>query len=262
MAFLLAGPEDANVRALLVPGFTGSKEDFIAVLPIVAEAGVRVVAFDQAGQFESTGPEQPERFALAALGSDVVTLSRALWPDGPRPHLVGHSLGGLVARSAVLEAPNDFASLTLLSSGPAAVPEHQRPALEMLRQLLPHTDLAVLWEAKQALDESKGADPPAPDVQDFLVRRWLLNSPQGLRVKAGILLSEPDRTEQLRSCDITTLVTYGDEDDVWSPDDQAAMSQRLNAAREVMAGVGHAPAADAPEPTADILLRFWGLRTP
>jgi len=41
--------------ALLVPGFTGSKEDFIPVLQSLAAAGRRVVAMDMLGQYESQG---------------------------------------------------------------------------------------------------------------------------------------------------------------------------------------------------------------
>ena len=33
--------------AVFVPGFTGSKEDFVAVLPLLADADVGVVTFDQ-----------------------------------------------------------------------------------------------------------------------------------------------------------------------------------------------------------------------
>ena len=40
---------------LLVPGYTGSKEDFIAVLAPLAAAGHEVLAIDQRGQYESPG---------------------------------------------------------------------------------------------------------------------------------------------------------------------------------------------------------------
>ena len=41
--------------ALLIPGFTGSKEDFIPVLQPLASAGRRVVAIDMRGQYQSPG---------------------------------------------------------------------------------------------------------------------------------------------------------------------------------------------------------------
>jgi pimeloyl-ACP methyl ester carboxylesterase len=45
--------------ALLVPGYTGSKEDFIPLLGPLAAAGRRVVAVDMRGQYQTPGPDDP-----------------------------------------------------------------------------------------------------------------------------------------------------------------------------------------------------------
>ena len=50
------GGEAVRGTALLVAGYPGSKEDFAPLLAPLAEAGYRVVALDQRGQFESPGP--------------------------------------------------------------------------------------------------------------------------------------------------------------------------------------------------------------
>lgn len=257
LATLQAGPADASARALFVAGFTGSKEDFIAVLPLVGRAGVHAVSYDQLGQYQSTTSADEARFSVEALAADVIELSRTIWPDGPRPHLVGHSLGGLVSRRAVLTAPADFASLTLLASGPHDVPEHQRPPLELLRQVLPATDLAAVWEAKQALDASKGIPEPPEPIGEFLRVRWIASSPHGLRAKAGILLTEQDHVAALAATGTPTLVMFGSNDDVWPPEDQRVMADRLGAPAVTVPNVGHSPATEAPAETARALLDFW-----
>lgn len=257
IAVLSAGDPTSPTRALLVPGFTGSKEDFIAVLPLLAHAGVHVVAYDQAGQYESRSEAEESRFSIDALAADVHALAAAIWPSGPRPHLVGHSLGGLVARAAVLARSHAFASLTCLSSGPGAVPEPQRPPLELLRAVLPDTSLAQVWEAKVALDESRGMPVPAGEIGAFLRTRWVAGSPHALRAKAGMLLTEPDRTALLAATGVTAAVVFGSDDDVWSPTVQEEMAQALGAPVTEIAGVGHSPAADAPDETADALLGHW-----
>ena len=48
-----AGPVPVRGVAVLLPGFTGSKEDFIPLLPLIAAAGYRVICYDQRGQYES-----------------------------------------------------------------------------------------------------------------------------------------------------------------------------------------------------------------
>src|SRR4051812_2297884 len=57
---------------VLVPGFTGSKEDFIALLEPVAAAGYRAVAIDGRGQYESPGPRDEAAYAQGALARDLL----------------------------------------------------------------------------------------------------------------------------------------------------------------------------------------------
>jgi len=49
LARISLGPSDGE-RVVLVPGVTGSKEDFILMMPLLAAAGYRVEAFDMAGR--------------------------------------------------------------------------------------------------------------------------------------------------------------------------------------------------------------------
>ena len=84
--------------ALLVPGYTGSKEDFLAILDLLADDSRQVVAIDMRGQFETAGADDPDGYAAAALGADILAIMHA---TGAR-HLVGHSYGGLIGREAVL----------------------------------------------------------------------------------------------------------------------------------------------------------------
>jgi pimeloyl-ACP methyl ester carboxylesterase len=87
--------------ALLIPGYTGSKEDFLAILDLLADGSRHVVAIDMRGQFETPGADDPDGYRVTALGSDIAAIIHA---TGAR-HLVGHSYGGLVAREALLTRP-------------------------------------------------------------------------------------------------------------------------------------------------------------
>ena len=61
--------------ALLVPGYTGSKEDFLLILQALAAAGRQVVAIDMRGQFETPGADDPAAYQLDALAADVTMLA-------------------------------------------------------------------------------------------------------------------------------------------------------------------------------------------
>src|SRR5262245_66515972 len=59
--------------ALLIPGYTGSKEDFLPVLGPLARAGRRVIAIDMRGQYESPAAADAHAYGLAALARDAAT---------------------------------------------------------------------------------------------------------------------------------------------------------------------------------------------
>ncbi len=257
LALLEAGrPGTQRTGVVLVPGFTGSKEDFIAVLGAIAADGRHVVAYDQRGQYESVGPEEDSAYTVDALAADVLAV--VAWMGGAPVHLLGHSFGGLVARRAVLNAPQCFRSLVLLGSGPAAIPGQRSVWLRRLRSVLRQGGVPAVWAATKALsagDPRAAAQPP--EMQEFLERRFLASSAAGMKVMGETLLTEPDTVEELRRSGVPILVAHGEDDDAWPGAVQAEMARRLGARYVAVPDAVHSPAAEAPEATADTLLAFW-----
>jgi pimeloyl-ACP methyl ester carboxylesterase len=251
--------------ALLVPGYTGSKEDFLTVLEPLAAAGRKVVAIDQRGQYQSAAASTAAGYQLDQLAEDVLAVAAAIAGDSGQVHVLGHSFGGLVSRQAVLSEPVMFLSLTLLSSGPAAIGGARAEALQdLLRYLEPaagdvehmRTMITQLWHT-QLMPQAK-ADGTPDDVIDFLADRALLSCPLGLAVMATHLLDCPDRTDDLAVLpDLPKLISYGENDDAWPPDVQDLMAKRLGAQRVCIPGAAHSPAVEAPETTAAMLTSFW-----
>jgi pimeloyl-ACP methyl ester carboxylesterase len=248
--------------ALLVAGYTGSKEDFAPVLRPLGEAGYRIVAIDQRGQYESPGPDDPDRYSVEELGADVVLVARALREESGEPlHLVGHSFGGLVCRAAVLQAPDLFTTFTLFGSGPAQLTGRRADLLDHLGPLL---DGGGVEAVHQALEQVAMTDPKAQAVprptREFLSRRFLRNSEAGLRGMAAALLSVPDRVAELVAAGVPLVVTHGEADDAWMPHVQADMAQRLGARYAVFDNSIHSPAVENPVRSFEVLLDFWAGR--
>ncbi len=257
--------------ALLVPGYTGSKEDFLAILDLLADGSRQVAAIDMRGQFETPGADDPGSYSAAALGADIIAIMHA---TGAR-HLAGHSYGGLIGREAVLAGTGSgaqLASFTLMSSGPAAL---TGPRAEELRALLatlgagdgpgdggmPDTavlraGIAEVWRAHLE-PQAVAAGVPA-DIVTFLGRRMRGNDPAGLVVMARHMLTARDRTAELARLEqIPMLVIYGEDDNAWAPAAQENMARRLGARRLCIPAAVHSPAVEAPATTASALTKFW-----
>ncbi|MEV8591335.1 alpha/beta hydrolase [Streptomyces sp. NPDC051180] len=242
---------------LLLPGYTGSKEDFLALLGPLGEAGYRAVAVDGRGQHESPGPRGRRAYRRRELALDAVAQAAALG-DGP-VHLVGHSFGGLVARAAAALAPGAFRSLTLLSSGPGPVARPQRIRVRVLRGALALLPKERVWQAMCLLD-SRGEEPGAadpPELTAFLRRRWMRTRIAQLAGAGRLLLDGRDGTAELSALRMPLHIAYGADEAVWSPADLSAAAALTGAHHTVVAGAGHSPNVSHPEELAERLAAFW-----
>ncbi|MCX5050861.1 MULTISPECIES: alpha/beta fold hydrolase [unclassified Streptomyces] len=245
--------------ALLLPGFTGSKEDFNPLQETLSARGYRTVAVDGRGQYESDGPRDDESaYAQAELAQDALAQAAAL---GTPVHLVGHSLGGQIARAAVLLDRAPFLSLTLMASGPAQISVSQQQRVKLLRDALAVMSMAEVWEAIQAMEPPEETDTGDLDAglddQDDLRRRWLGNKPAQLIATGLQLCVEPDRVADLAAVALPFHVLSGSRDDTWAVPLLDDMALRLRAHRTVVQGAEHSPNTDNPLDTARAFADFW-----
>jgi pimeloyl-ACP methyl ester carboxylesterase len=286
LAALRATPPDGASRhgiAVLVPGYTGSKEDFIAVMAPLAEAGYEVLALDQRGQNESAGPDDPDAYTLPQLAADladiVTGLTDAAETDDTatdatatvigttttgttaapaRIHLMGHSFGGLVAREYALAHPDRIRTLALLDSGPAAIPGRSAEQAKLLSAAAAFMTSAEIWTEMQKLAAAEGAPQhPDPNVRAFLQRRFENNDTAMLAGMGTSILSATDRTPELAAAGFRLLVAAGVGDDAWPVELQKEMATRLGTDLVLIEDAAHSPAAENPAATTRLLAGFW-----
>ncbi len=233
--------------ALLIHGFTGSKEDFAEMGPLLTARGYRVVTFDNRGQHESAHSHRDDAYTIPTLARDAIALVDhfAL----ARPHVLGHSFGGLVAQRAVVLAPRRWASLTLFCSGP-----HGRFGLPDLTEII---DVLSTRSMPEAWDTRRDAEARKSPRYEVLKRRWAVSDPRSVVTHARHLLSEPSIVEQVHATGMPVHVVYGENDDAWPLAMQDQMALDLDAPVTVIADAGHCPNEDRPDQTAKVIAEFW-----
>lgn len=242
---------DARGHVLLVPGWTGSKEDFTPLLPLLADAGFAATAYDQRGQHETSGSDADD-YSLAGLAADAAALAGVTSPDGPT-HLLGHSFGGLVAQTAAADLPEVWRSVSLLCTGPGALGSTPSRPLERLVEALDgDRPMGDIFRELKAAD--LGTHPP--DVEAFLLRRFEGNARRGLRDVTQHLVDAPERVADVAATGLPVWVGRGEGDDAWPHEAQDAMAALLGTTVHVIPDADHSPAVENPQGLAEAWLPF------
>lgn len=230
---------DLRGHVLLVPGWTGSKEDFTPILPLLSAAGFAVTAYDQRGQFETPGAPDGD-YSLAALAQDAVAIADAAPGADLGSHVLGHSFGGLVAQRAVIDHADRWKSLSLLCTGPGALASSPTRPLERMVEAIGTVPLLDIHQAREA-----GIERPA-DIAEFIERRFTTNGEASLRAMTQHLIDAPDVIDDVRAVGLPVWVGRGVDDDAWPYEQQDHMASRLGTSVHVIDPAAHSPAVENP----------------
>lgn len=277
-------------------GLTDTSRSFAPVIERLAtlRPDLRLIAIDQRGHGASSMPRDPackaapERcFSIEDFARDVVATLDALEID--RAHLVGHSMGGLVAQEVALSRPDRIASVTLVAT---TADSRGNP---IVRNYLLAERIEGSWKrgvegrGLRFPDDAWGmtageADPGAvawmesewvtePAADPAFVRAVLpetLAIPMGTWIGAVRAMTDFDVRARLSDLKVPALVIAGKDDTVFPLEpDQAALRSSLESANRANGvpvrfrlldapGLGHNLPWGAPEPIAEELGRFVG----
>jgi pimeloyl-ACP methyl ester carboxylesterase len=108
-----AGPEDGPL-ALLLHGFPECWYSWRHQIPVLVEAGYRVVVPDQRGYNLSDKPAGIDAYRIDCLTADILALIRALGRD--RATIIGHDWGGFVAWRLSMDHPEAVERLVVMNA--------------------------------------------------------------------------------------------------------------------------------------------------
>lgn len=234
-------PSEPVAHVVLIPGWTGSKEDFTPLLPLLADAGFAATAYDQRGQLETPGAPDDD-YTLSGLGIDAVAVAACVTTDPV--HLLGHSFGGLVAQTAAVEHADVWRSLSLLCTGPAALGStRRRPLPRIVAALRGDVPLQEIYRTLRGA--TLGTHPP--EIEAFLERRFASNSRVALAAFTQHLDDAPDRVDEVAATGLPAWVGRGVGDDQWPHAAQDDLAARLGTHVHTVPDAEHSPAVENPE---------------
>lgn len=234
---------------VMAHGFGGAKEDFADHAALLGEHAT-VVTFDHRGHGESDKPDNPSAYSLDRLAADTAQVADALGNE--RFRLLGHSMGGMVARRVVLARPERVESLVLMdtSSGP---PAGMDAAIVDLGAEIALTQ--GMAELKRVQDEFAPLGTPAhervlverPGYQEYCDRVWATLSAVMWSTLAPEIVRQADQLDRLRAVvRCPTLVIVGERDEPFLASSRAMADAIPGATLAVVPDAGHSPQFENP----------------
>jgi 3-oxoadipate enol-lactonase len=234
---------------LLIHGLGSSARDWELQVPVFSER-YRVVTFDVRGHGQSDKPPGP--YSVPLFARDAAALIQAL--DIAPAHVVGISMGGMIAFQLAVAAPHLVRSLVIVNSGPELVVRTLGHRLSVWQR-----HLIVLLLGMRRMGEVLGRRlfprPEQEPLRHMFVERWAENDPRAWRTAMQGLVnwSVMDRLGGIR-CPV--LVIAADQDYTPVSAKEAYVARMPAAELEVIEDSRHATPVDKPERFNEAVLAF------
>ena len=242
----------AGEPLLLIQGLGFSGAMWYRILPAL-EARHRVIRYDARGIGRSDIPEQ--QWDIATMAADAMAILDAAGEQ--TAHVLGVSLGGIVAQEAALTYPDRLRSLTLLSTHPAGQ-EAVWPDAEVMDMLRNRTTLPREEAIRAALPYGYATTTdPAWIEQDVQLRLEIPTHEAGYMGQLMAGLGYEGTVPRLPQVTVPALIIHGDLDKMIPVANATIMAKALPDARKVIVeGAGHVIWTDAPDAVTGALLEF------
>jgi proline iminopeptidase len=239
-----------DLRLLLLHGGPGATHEYLeACDSYLPAAGVEYYYYDQLGSGFSDRPDEPSLWEVDRFVDEVEQVRRALGLDRDNFVLYGHSWGGILAVEYALRYQQHLRGL-VISNMMSSVPAYNAYAEQVL---MPQMDQAALAEIKSLEASGDIENPrymellneqhyvhhvlrmPVADWPDPAVRGFAhinpaiyvpMQGPSELGITADAKLAHWDRSEELASIEVPTLV-IGARYDTMDPAHMQLMAERL-----------------------------------
>ena len=238
---------------LMIMGYMGSSKAWFRLLPHVSREH-RAIVFDNRGTGDSDRP--PGLWSMDDLARDALAVLDAAGHDPA--HVLGVSMGGMVAQHLALGHPERVRTLTLCCTQPGGrggAPPWRMLASIVLRPLLgPGATFPIV--APLLYSERTRRDR-RDRLREDLEMRWQERTPAASALSQSAAIARHDTRARLAELSMPVLVLHGTEDALIPASAARELASLIPRARLVLVpGAGHVIATDAEDETASALLDF------
>jgi pimeloyl-ACP methyl ester carboxylesterase len=207
----------------------------------IADRGFHVIRFDN----RDTGLSQhfpDEPYTLADMAEDAAGLLASL--DIPTAHVVGQSMGGMIAQQLTFDHPDRVSTLAIIYSAPST--EYITGTEEMKERM----ELPRARNREEAVTNYIFNEAPCASTAYEQDTTWLSElggemydrdyDPDGIQRQADAMNRSPQRTARLTEIKVPTTLIHGDSDRLISYEASVLMHELIaGSTLTVFPGMGH-----------------------
>jgi pimeloyl-ACP methyl ester carboxylesterase len=253
----VGGDATASEAVVLLHGNPGSSEDYLDLLPHIADFA-RVVAPDMPGYGKADRPE-PFDYTVPGYAQHLSGLLEQLGVR--RAHLVLHDFGGPWGMQWAADHLAQVGSLTLLNVG--ALPGYSWHKFARVWRTPILGEVFQFSATRGAYRFLVNADNPKPFPDAFIDRMFDDSDTGSKRAVLKLYRATPDLgglttglAERLKTARLPALVIWGEADKYLPVRYAAVQAQYFDAQIHVLPGAGHWPMIDEPERVRDWVVPF------
>jgi 3-oxoadipate enol-lactonase len=249
----------AGPGLVLVHGFGGAKEDFADHVPALAREHT-VVTFDHRGHGASDKPADRAAYSIERLAMDIVEVADGCGLD--RFRLLGHSMGGMLARQIPLREPQRIEALIMMDTAAGPIPGFDPTLMDAAAEVAFTRGKDAL---KELLDLAQVLETPAYQrtlldrrgYQEFQDRKWADVSEIMWGAMAVAMAYQPDDLAALAAAvNFPTLLIVGAQDAPFLSASREMADAIPGAQLVIIPDAGHSPQFENPDAWIDAMTRF------
>jgi len=240
-----------GVPLVLVQGLGYARWGWEPIVDLLAER-FRVVLLDNRGIGESEAPPGP--YTVEEMAGDVV---QVLDEAGiVRAHVLGTSLGGMIAQELALAAPERVQKLVLACTTPGGANAMPMPA-PTVRLIAEAPSLDPLVALRRFVENALAPGAPDELVERILTHRVRTAQPLEAWLTQAAAGAAFDAWDRLPGLESPTFVLHGTADVVVDPGNADRLAARIrNCELQLFPGCGHLLYWEQPERFADCVGQF------